>query len=381
MRTETLLGEIATALGRPARDPWLTALTSTPRTAFLPDTIWIRDGDGGYLMLDRTSDTEAWNAAAASDQPLVTEFTVLGDERVPLSSASAPSTVVRLLEEAGPGPGSRVLEIGTGTGFNTALLCSVVGAGSVVTLDNVAEFSVLAGQSLRALGHRPTVVTADGTEGWPDRAPYSHVLATCSVRAVPSAWLEQTEPGGRIVTPWDSPWACYGTLALDRLADGSARGRFAGHGSYMLISSQRVAADLADSVEPGHTPTLGTTALSPWEVAGADLDAHFHIGLAVAGAWHSWDTSGEDSPVRLWIADTDGPSWASVDWDGAQSAEFTVRQYGPRRLWDEVTAAYGWWWAQGRPAVDRYGMTVGADGRHTSWLDSPDLAVPRTGRV
>ncbi|WP_412076130.1 methyltransferase [Streptomyces xanthophaeus] len=380
MRTESLLAEIAATLGRPVTEPSYSALASTPRDAFLPDTIWIRDGNGGYRRLDRTLDAEAWDAAAGSDQPLVTEFTVLGDERVPLSSASAPSTVARLLEMAELGPGSRVLEIGTGTGFNTALLCSVLRDDAVVTLDNMAEFSVLATRSLRALGHRPAVVTADGTKGWPDRAPYSHILATCSVRAVPVAWLEQTEPGGRIVTPWDSPWLCYGTLALDKLVDGSARGRFAAHGSYMLISSQRVAADLADSVQPGQAPALGTTVLSPWVVAGSDLDAQFHIGLAVEGLWHSWDTSGESAPVRLWIAEVDGPSWASVDWDGQQSAQFTVQQYGPRRLWDEVTAAHGWWCEQGRPAVNRYGMTVSPDGRHTPWLDSPNLTV-RAERV
>ncbi|MGW6867537.1 methyltransferase domain-containing protein [Streptomyces sp. NPDC054901] len=376
MRPETLLAEIATTLGRPVTEPWLSAFTSTPRSAFLPDTVWIRDGAGGYRMLDRTQDPAGWNAAANSDQPLVTEFTMLGDERVSLSSASAPSTVARLLEQAKLGPDSRVLEIGTGTGFNAALLCSVLGDGAVVWLDDVPEFSVLAGRSLRALGHRPTVVTADGTKGWPARAPYSHVLATCSVRAVPAAWLEQTAPGGLIVTPWDSPWVCYGTLALDRLANGSARGRFARHGSYMLISSQRVAADLATSTQPGQPPSAGTTGLSPWETAGADLDAQFHIGLAVGGAWHSWDTSGESAPVRLWVADVDGSSWACVDWDGEQAEQFAVQQYGPRRLWDEVTAAHGWWCARGRPAVDRYGMTVSPDGRHTPWVGSPDTPVP-----
>ncbi|MFJ9339164.1 methyltransferase [Streptomyces sp. NPDC101733] len=378
MKTEALLTEIAATLGRPVGDPWHSAFASTPRAAFLPNTVWIRDGDGGYRMIDRTQDSEAWSAVADSDQPLVTEFTVLGDERVPLSSASAPSTVVRLLEQAGPGPGGRVLEIGTGTGFNTALLCSVVGDGTVVTLDNVAEFSVLAAQTLRTLGRRPIVVTADGTKGWPARAPYTHILATCSVRAVPAAWLEQTTPGGRIVTPWDSPWVCYGTLALDRLADGSAEGRFDGHGSYMLISTQRVATELPAS---GHAATRSATGLSPWDVAGADLDAQFHIGLGVPGAWHSWDTSGEAAPVRLWIADVDGPSWASVDWDGKQAERFAVRQAGPRRLWDEVTAAHSWWSTQGRPAVGRYGMTVRPDGRHTPWLDTPAVPVPQAERT
>lgn len=380
MRTESLLAEIATALGRPVDEPWGAILAATPRSAFLPDLVWVRDGHGGYQMLDRATDPASWDAAAHSDQPLVTNFTVLGDERVPLSSASAPSTVVQLLEHAQLSADSRILEIGTGTGFNTALLCARCSDGTVVTLDNVAELSVLAQSALRAAGHRPVVVTADGTQGWPAAAPYSHVLATCSVRSVPAAWLEQTQSGGRIVTPWDSPWVCYGTLVLDKAGDGSADGRFAPHGSYMLISSQRVATDLADAVRPGQTPDRGTTSLSPWDVAGADLDAQFHIGLTVPGAWHSWDTSGEQAPVRLWLADDSGASWASVDWDGEQASQFTTQQFGPRRLWDEVSSSHGWWNDAGRPDIGRYGMTVGSDGRHTPWLDTPASLLAGPGK-
>jgi len=377
VRTESLLSEIVNTLGRPVSEPWGAVLAATPRTAFLPDLVWVRNGRGGYQMLDRAADPASWDIAAHGDQPLVIRFTTLGGERVPLSSASAPSTVVQLLEHARLSAGSRILEIGTGTGFNTALLCARCTDGAVVSLDNVAELSVLARTALRAAGHRPVVVTADGTQGWPAAAPYSHILATCSVRSVPAAWLAQTETGGRIVTPWDSPWVCYGTLTLDKASDGSAGGRFAAHGSYMLISSQRVATDLADAVQPDQAPVRGTTSLSPWDVAGADLDAQFHIGLTVPGTWHSWDTSGEYAPVRLWLADISGHSWASVDWDGEQARQFTTQQYGPRRLWDEVSSSHVWWHAAGRPAIGRYGMTVSPDGRHTSWLDSP--ASPLAG--
>ncbi|MFE3553727.1 methyltransferase [Streptomyces sp. NPDC059193] len=379
MGIESLLADITATLGRPPAEPWPAIVAATPRAAFLPDLVWVRDDNGGYQPLDRASEPEAWAAVVHSDEPLVTRFTILGDARVPLSSASAPSTVVRLLEAAQLTSGSRVLEIGTGTGFNTALLCARCASGSVVSLDNVAELSVLARRSLRAIGHRPTVVTADGTEGWPDLAPYSHILATCSVRYVPIRWLEQTEPGGRIITPWDSPWVCYGTLALTKQADGSAVGRFGAHGSYMLISTQRVVAALDDVRTLGRAADLGTTRLSPWAVAGDDLDAQFHLGLSVRGVWHSWDTSGEHAPVRLWIAGTDEDSWAYVDWDGNQAETFATGQFGPRRLWDEITGAHAWWSAAGRPDAGRYGMTITSDGRHTAWLDAPTTTVPLVG--
>ncbi|WP_331719289.1 methyltransferase domain-containing protein [Streptomyces sp. NBC_00158] len=376
MRTERLLAEITESLGRPVAEPWPAVLSRTPRDAFLPDLFWVRDGNGGYRRVDRTADPGAWQAAAHSDQPLVTGFTTLGGAQVPLSSASAPSTVVRLLEDARLRADSRVLEIGTGTGFNAALMSRRCDRGSVVTLDDVPELSILAERNLRALGLAATVVTADGTEGYAERGPYSHVVATCAVRSVPSAWLEQTETGGRIVTPWDSAWLSYGSLVLDKGEDGGAVGRFAAHGSYMLISSQRVAAELDDVLRPGQVPRAGTSTLSPWAVAGDDLDAQFHIGLAVPGAWHSWDTSGEHAAVRLWLADAAGGSWASVDWDGQQAASFDTRQFGPRRLWEEVERAHAWWIAAGQPGVERYGMDVANDGRHTSWLDSAETPVP-----
>ncbi|MGW6412441.1 methyltransferase domain-containing protein [Streptomyces vinaceus] len=379
MGIESLLAGITATLERPAAEPWPAIMAAVPRTAFLPDLVWVRDGRGGHRLLDRTSEPEAWEAAAYSDQPLVTEFTVFGGARVPLSSASAPSTVVRLLEDAQLSSTSRVLEIGTGTGYNTALLCARCPEGSVVSLDVVPELSALARRSLRAIGHRPDVITANGTEGWPALAPYSHILATCSVRSVPAKWLEQTEPGGRIVTPWDSPWTCYGTLVLSKQQDGSAVGRFAAHGSYMLISTQRVATDLDDVRKPGQTPDTGTTSLSPWDVAGEDLDAQFHLGLSVRDVWHSWDTSGEDAPVRLWLADTGGDSWACVDWDGHQARTFATGQFGTRRLWDEIASSHAWWSAAGRPHVARYGMTVTAEGLHIPWLDTPAATVPLSG--
>jgi hypothetical protein len=50
---------------------------------------------------------------------------------------------------------------------------------------------------------------------------------------------------------------------------------------------------------------------------------------------------------------------------------WTVHQFGPRRMWDEVAAAYAWWQDAGRPTPDRHGLTVAPDGAHT-WIDTPD---------
>ncbi|MFI6084156.1 hypothetical protein ACIBBB_24775 [Streptomyces sp. NPDC051217] len=117
---------------------------------------------------------------------------------------------------------------------------------------------------------------------------------------------------------------------------------------------------------------MTSSALSPRAVAGGDLNAEFHVGLAVPGAYFGWDTSGDHAPTRLDVADDTGPSWATVDYDGHHADRFTVTQAGPRRLWDEITAAHARWQSLGRPSVDRYGLTATADGGHTAWVEGTD---------
>ncbi|MFJ5101031.1 methyltransferase domain-containing protein [Streptomyces sp. NPDC088554] len=372
-----LLDEIARTRTEPVPAHWREALRDVPRDAFLPGRLWLRDGAGGHRPCDRSDDPDGWLAAAYSDAPLVTRFVTESDgTRSPASSASAPSTVLRLLEDAQLTDGAGVLEIGTGSGYNTALLCARLGAASVTSVEVSADLAARARAHLAALSYHPTVVHTDGARGWPPTAPYDRVLATCSVRAVPAEWLDQTRPGGRITTPWDSAWSCYGTLNLTKRQDRSAEGRFSAYGSYMLISGQRTDVELhRDVLRPGQSPATRTTGLSPWDVAGADPGLDLHLGLTVPGAWYSWDTEGGTAHTRLWLADTSATSWASVDYDGRQTETFAVAQYGPRRLWDEVAAARERWLLAGAPDIGRYGLTV-APGVQRAWLDTPDTPVP-----
>ncbi|MET8680954.1 methyltransferase domain-containing protein [Streptomyces sp. NPDC004647] len=371
---DQLLSSIATRRGHSVPEEFAQALATVPRHLFLPDQLWLRDGNGGHQLCDHALDPERWWEAAYSDASLVTRFATASDgTREPSSSASAPSTVIRLLQDAQLTYGQRTLEIGTGTGFNTALLSALLGSAAVTSIEVDPQLAAQARENLQAASFEPTVVCADGTDGWAPGAPYDRILATCSVRTVPPAWLAQTRPGGLIVTPWDSAWSCYGTLILTKHADGQATGRFAAHGSYMLISSQRTDVELfRDILRAGQEPERRTTTLSPWAVAGKSLDLEFHLGLTVPGAWYSWDTEPKDGVrTKLWLADDKATSWASVGYDGQQTATFQVAQYGPRRLWDETETAHHLWLSAGKPTVDRYSMTIAPDGRATPWLDTP----------
>ncbi|MCK7627493.1 hypothetical protein MUU72_31105 [Streptomyces sp. RS10V-4] len=209
---------------------------------------------------------------------------------------------------------------------------------------------------------------ADGAEGWPSAAPYDAIIATCAVRTVPRPWLDQTATGGRLVIPWDTAWCNYGTLVATQQADGTAEGPLAPYGSFMLMRSQQVDVELhRDVLRPGQTPERSTTRLSPWTVAGADLNAQVYVGLCVPGAWHSWDTEADGAGVRtrLWLADDAATSWAAVDYDGRQMSTFAVSQYGPRKLWDEVVRAHERYVAADRPALGRLRLRIVPEGRST----------------
>lgn len=364
---DRLLTEVTDHVG-PLPPALARALRAVPRHLFLPARVWLRDGEGGHRPCDRATAPDAWLDAAYSDAPLVTQFT----DEAPTSSASMPSVVLRMLSLAGfdgePAPG-RVLELGAGTGFNAALLSHLCGDRAVTTVELDPALAAEAERNLAAVGHAPKVVRGDAAAGWTAGAPYERVIATFSVDRIPTAWLEQTATGGRIVTPWNSAWCGYGTLVLTRVPNGGGAGRFHGFAAFMPM--REPAPPTAPAAADGALPEqVSSSALSPWAVAGGDLNAEFHVGLAVPGANFAWDTTGEHAPTRLDVGDDTGPSWATVDYDGHRADRFTVTQSGPRRLWDEITTVYDRWESLGRPSVDRYGLTVDAAGSHRLWVET-----------
>jgi protein-L-isoaspartate O-methyltransferase len=98
--------------------------------------------------------------------------------------------------------GQRVLEIGTGTGYNAAVLSELVGAGNVVTVELDPETADEARTHLRASGHETVrVETADGWMGWSDDAPYARIELTAATADISPHWVDQLEEGGILVAP------------------------------------------------------------------------------------------------------------------------------------------------------------------------------------
>lgn len=113
---------------------------------------------------------------------------------------SQPYVVALMTELAAVEPTSRVLEVGTGSGYQAAVLTEL--AGEVYTIEIVEALASEAAATLRRLGYRRvTVRHGDGYRGWPEAAPFDAIVVTAAPPAVPPALREQLAPGGRLVIP------------------------------------------------------------------------------------------------------------------------------------------------------------------------------------
>jgi protein-L-isoaspartate(D-aspartate) O-methyltransferase len=115
-------------------------------------------------------------------------------------TASQPSLQALYLQVLRPQPGDRVLEIGTGSGYQTALLAHL--AGNVYSIERIRELSIRARRVLDLLRlSNVALLVGDGTVGWSRYAPYDAILVAAGAPAAPTALLDQLAPGGRMLIP------------------------------------------------------------------------------------------------------------------------------------------------------------------------------------
>lgn len=137
---------------------------------------------------------------------------------------SQPYIVALMTQLARPGPGDRALEIGTGSGYQAAILSGIV--KEVFTIEIVEALAREAETRLRELECRNvTVRTGDGYGGWPERAPFDIVMVTAAPDHVPPALVEQVAPGGRLVIPVGPRGRGQVLRVLEKDRDGRVRSR------------------------------------------------------------------------------------------------------------------------------------------------------------
>lgn len=360
-RLRSLADEL-TASGELTKD-WRPAFLSVPRHVFIPGTIW-RDNGHTLVPFRRADDPDGWLALAYGAGFVITQVddgTPLGqglEGRVITSSASRPGVVAYMLAVLDVEVGMTVCEIGTGTGYNAALLAKRLGAENVTTIEIDPDLAAHSQRALRATGHDVTVVTGDGALGYPPRAPYDRVIVTASVQRVPYPWIAQTRPGGRVITPWGNAYHNGALLSLTVADDGTAAGGVVGDMAFMWLRDQRVPhASFDDARCEDGTVDMTYTDVHPYHVTG-DFHASLAISLRVADCTSIYcPIDGCPGEYRVAFVDPSSDSWASVHCRPG-ATEYQVFQAGPRQLWAEVVTAYHWWRAAGSPAADRWRITV-----------------------
>jgi protein-L-isoaspartate(D-aspartate) O-methyltransferase len=153
-------------------------------------------------------------AMAYNDSPLPIGF----DKTI-----SQPFMAAMMVDLLDIGENDKVLEVGTGYGYQTALLAEL--AAKVFSVDVVEEFVEVARNRMSALSYENvTLRVGDGSRGWEEEAPFDKIIVAAASDAVPQALLDQLNPGGRLIMPIGSPDVQQITL-IEKRADGELNRR------------------------------------------------------------------------------------------------------------------------------------------------------------
>lgn len=137
---------------------------------------------------------------------------------------SQPYIVASMSEMLGVGPGDRVLEIGTGSGYQAAVLAQL--AKEVFSIEIVPELGKQSEILLKQLGHNNVEVKiGDGYKGWPEKAPFDRIILTAAPPEIPQSLVDQLKNGGRLVAPEGQAW--QELVVIDKDASGKTKRRTA----------------------------------------------------------------------------------------------------------------------------------------------------------
>jgi methyltransferase of ATP-grasp peptide maturase system len=357
---------------------WRDALLAIPRHLFVPhyylqDTStrpsrWVRHEP------DDEPSTRTWLELVYSPTTMITDVAQYADRGVqmPVCSSTKPDLMIRMLETLDVRNGHRVLEIGTGTGYNTALLAHRLGNDGVYSLDIDPALVAAARYKLSQLGYHPTVVTGDGAEGLPEHAPFDRIIATCSLRAFPVPWIHQLRPGGMALVHLEGPLGAGNLLALRRdNTQPRVQGQFLPWwGCFMTRRTS--AGPTTGSPRPVPTtepPTTRHTTLNPTHVDGNQMFPLLAQLYLPPGIYRAIYLTDNDTPVT-YLASPDG-SWCEITRQPDNTGHHHLREAGPTPLWAAIETAWTHWTQLGAPAWHEFGLTA-TPTENRIWHQRPD---------
>ncbi|WP_328901719.1 MULTISPECIES: ATP-grasp peptide maturase system methyltransferase [unclassified Streptomyces] len=336
---------------------WSAAAGAVPRELFTGSYFRHVPGTAPTRFRPVRQEEPGWLEGVYADETLITQLDgrirpddVSGEDvqGSPSSSSTLPSLVLRMWQRLGEESGHRVLEIGTGTGYSTALGAHRLGDVNVTSIEYDPGVGASAATALKTAGYAPRLLIGDGLRGDPDGGPYDRLIATCSVRYIPLPWLHQVKPGGRILVTL-SGWSYANALALlEVTGPGEATGRFLPGGTSFMIA------------RPHDRPPRPTLTLLPGDERASRIDPakldDWTGGWIAQLAAPSVERLGAGADQILWDVATGSQARTAPDSRGG----WTVVQRGPVRLWDRVEEAVRKWQALGEPGQEAFRLTVSA---------------------
>ncbi|MET9867873.1 ATP-grasp peptide maturase system methyltransferase [Streptomyces sp. NPDC006386] len=368
-------------------DPaWRAAVQAVPRHRFVPGFYLAtddRDEHGLTLWEPVTAklDYGRWLAAAYSDTTLITQFDgeepdwkapVVRRGGVPTSSSTLPSLVVRMWADADVAEGHTVLEIGTGTGYSTALACERLDSGDVTSVEVDPRRLDTAADALYGCDYTPTLAVADGLYGYWPEARFDRVVAACSFRNVPPALLAQTRPGGKVLLTLSGWLYGYARVLLTVAEDGTADGALLpGTVSFMAARTHAAPAFGNPTHWAAGLPDKPRKARYGPERLMAATDEAFHLLFLAQCAVPDAQLVTVGDVVHL-VDVVSGSAATLTPGDGV----WDVREGGPVRLWERVENVMDAFDSAGRPGPEAFTLHVRDGRQHLRHPDFPALLLP-----
>ena len=370
---QSLVAAIEREIGQPLAASLREAFLSVPRHTFITGYYEHTRLHAAPAPADQPA-WDAWLAAIYQNQALTTQVDARG---LPTSSSSQPAVMALMLSYLDVKPGMRILEIGTGTGYNAALLARLTGDPHLVTTLEIDPILIeQARPRIEAVvGTGMVMQVRNGMQGDVAHAPYDRIIATGSACPIPQPWISQLAPGGKLVMDLRGRLS-GGLIMVTKHADGSATGHFLPEGrqlSFMRLRPSPEAPIQPVTIQDDpHLPLQEDTRLTPDDPVYAcashfctfeqfhEQDEEFNLWLqwAFPGLGIKWKgTSGKLKAVL-----TDEATRTIVILELHESG-IKVQTRGNCLLWSEITHAYYDWLQAGKPERERYRIDVEAQGR------------------
>jgi protein-L-isoaspartate O-methyltransferase len=380
--------ERAAALAADIADPgsgWHDVVRRVPRHLLIPR--WFSPTPGrawqAWEAQDGPSAEPAWLDAAYD--ALTTMVTRIGpvhaDHAQPgaryeggsTSSATMPRLVLDMYRRARMVDGAAILDVGTGSGYGTALLAARFGDAQVTSIDIDPYLTQAAAERLGSLGLHPAILTSDATGDLP--GTFDRITPMVSLPGIPASWLTALNPDGRLVFSLTGGSVL---ITARKTPDGGAVGRVEYERASFMAARHGPASTLHGPIPDHALDGDGEhVTTSPYPVVDPAWGWELNAILSVTTPGLTINTDDRAGVTTTWITHPDG-SWARATGTADQPA--LVHQAGPRRLWDILDGHRRYWLTHGYLPLRGAPARIDPDG--TCHLDHDDwhATIPPAGQ-